>query len=358
MQSKRKINNIDMIYVIYIICIFLSVGFTDNMSIPLLLILIISVTTSVSSMAFILFQRLVNAEWSTQIEQIAKFTAKSIYFSILIIFYYVFLYLIDYNSNESSSLFTDTGINKFNNSFLNYYYSPLFLSIRMLLYYTVWLFVLYRINRDCIKSGLYLTIVLFCLSFFGIDVILGVGGLFTDFFWYSSVFGLYFIFTGLVSTIAYIIIIYLSTTKKHDEVVKNNLGKILFAVNLLWAYIAFSQYLIISYGNLPVELSFYEIRFNNNWEYISWFIFLFHFVIPFIFLLPKKLKISSKILFASSLMISISFVIEIYWLVYPIYYPTYQKFSFDEIYVLLMILPIFIISPWMKLYAKRQKVKL
>ena len=217
MQSKRKKNNIDMIYVIYIIFTMLFVGITDNMSIPLLLILIILVATSVSSMAFILFQRLVNAEWSAQIEVIAKFIAKSLPFSILIIFYYVFIYLIDNATNENSNILTETGINKYSNPFLDYYYSPLFLSIRMLLYYTVWLFVLYKISKDKIRPGLYFTIILFCLSFFGIDVILGVGSLYTDFFWYSSVFGLYFIFIGLVATIAYIILIYLSTMKKHDS---------------------------------------------------------------------------------------------------------------------------------------------
>lgn len=352
MLSKRKRNNIDMIYVIYIICIILFSSISDNMSIEFLWLFIIMISISVSSMAFILFQRLVKAKWSERIEEIAKSVAMSLPATIFILVYFCFIYMINYAFNENSNLFLEISIYKFSNPFLNYYYSPLLFTVRILLYYTVWLFVLYKINKNEIKSGLYFTIILFCLSFFGIDVVLGVGSIVTDFFWYSSVFGIYFIFSGLVATISYIIILYLCFEIKHNDTIKYNLGKILFTLNLLWAYTAFSQYLIILYGNLSVELNFYDVRFSNNWEYISLFIFLFHFVFPFLLLLPKKFKTHNKILFISSFMIIIAFIAEVYWLIYPIYYPTILKFGIDEIFALFMIISLFILLPVMKLKAK------
>ena len=70
----------------------------------------------------------------------------------------------------------------------------------------------------------------------------------------------------------------------------HDLGKLLFAFNMLWAYFAFSQLLIIWSGNQPEEISFYRTRLYGQWGVVAVIVLLFSFAIPFLLLLSRDVK--------------------------------------------------------------------
>ena len=70
----------------------------------------------------------------------------------------------------------------------------------------------------------------------------------------------------------------------------HDLGKLLLAFVMLWAYFSFSQFLIIWAGNLPEEIPFFLERLRGGWEYVSLLLVFGHFVLPFVLLLSRDLK--------------------------------------------------------------------
>jgi hypothetical protein len=72
--------------------------------------------------------------------------------------------------------------------------------------------------------------------------------------------------------------------------VLNDLGNLLFTFLIVWAYLAFFQFMIIWIGNLPHEIIWYLRRSENGWQWVAWALFVFHFAIPFVLLLMRDIK--------------------------------------------------------------------
>src|SRR5437870_8840033 len=75
-----------------------------------------------------------------------------------------------------------------------------------------------------------------------------------------------------------------------------DLGKLLLAFVMLWAYFDFSQLLIIWSGNLPEEITFYRSRLHGQWGIVAVVVVVFHFFVPFFLLLSRDLKRNLKLL--------------------------------------------------------------
>src|SRR5262249_33748900 len=120
--------------------------------------------------------------------------------------------------------------------------------------------------------------------------------------WFSTVYGFIFIAGGALTTFAFMIILMRSLTQQPpmDGLVKpqafQDLGNLMFAFNMFWAYVSVSQLLIIWSANLPEEITFYKRRLENGWEIVALGIFLFHFAIPFVILLVRRNKRNAQIL--------------------------------------------------------------
>ena len=117
-----------------------------------------------------------------------------------------------------------------------------------------------------------------------------------DAHWYSSLYGLWF-FTGAgLSGLTFTILVanWLAARGPMDKVFTkshfHDYGKLLFAFVMLWAYLAFSQMLLIWSGNLPEEITFYLPRMRGVWTLASVCLLLGHFIFPFLILLSAGLK--------------------------------------------------------------------
>jgi hypothetical protein len=86
---------------------------------------------------------------------------------------------------------------------------------------------------------------------------------------------------------------------------------------MLWAYMSFSQYLIIWAGNLPEEIPWYIHRGSNGWQWVAAFLALFHFAIPFLLLLGRANKRKKTFLAATAAAVVLMRWVDTYWLIAP-----------------------------------------
>jgi hypothetical protein len=141
--------------------------------------------------------------------------------------------------------------------------------------------------------------------------------------WTSTIFGVLFVGGAGLSTLAFTIVVLasLSEAKPMSELMSadrfHDLGKLMYAFVLLWAYFSVSQLIIVWSGNLPEEIPFYLIRFRGVWGKISWLVLFGHFVVPFVFLLSRRLKRNARLAARVALFILAMRAVEIAWMVAP-----------------------------------------
>lgn len=141
--------------------------------------------------------------------------------------------------------------------------------------------------------------------------------------WFSTIFGIYFFAGSVVGIFALLVLMSASLrragltgraiTVEHFH----DLGKLLFAFVAFWAYIAFSQYFLIWYANIPEETAWFLHRWNGAWQEVSVTLGVGHFVIPFFFLLPRTIKRSTGALMVAAVWMLGMHYMDLYWLVMP-----------------------------------------
>jgi hypothetical protein len=140
--------------------------------------------------------------------------------------------------------------------------------------------------------------------------------------WYSTIFGVYVFAGGFVAGFALLAVVAvalqraglvpaLSAEHFHD------LGKLLFAFTVFWAYIGFSQFFLIWYGNIPEETIWYRVRLEGGWKLVTIALALGHFALPFFFLLPRQVKRNAATLVTAAVWLLAMHFVDVYWLVIP-----------------------------------------
>jgi hypothetical protein len=157
------------------------------------------------------------------------------------------------------------------------------------------------------------------ISIFGFDMLMSL-----DFKWFSSMFGVYTFVGCFQSALAMLTLFTLWHRRPGGSfegvVGKNNihdLGKFLFGFTVFWAYIAFSQMLIIWYANLPEETIWFRDRWEFGWAPVSLALIVFHFVFPFFFLMRRKVKRNPKLLAFAAVWLLFAQAFDLYWLTIP-----------------------------------------
>ena len=114
--------------------------------------------------------------------------------------------------------------------------------------------------------------------------------------WFSTMWGLLYVVGQGLSALAFAIFMLarLSRERPMDHVVNashfHDLGKLLFAFIMLWAYLSFSQFIIIYSANTAEEIPHYWVRAQNGWQWVGWALVAFHFVLPYVLLLSRDVK--------------------------------------------------------------------
>jgi hypothetical protein len=141
--------------------------------------------------------------------------------------------------------------------------------------------------------------------------------------WYSTIFGVYF-FAGCVVA-AFATMILITQTLQRNKLLGDSvtvehlhdLGKLLFAFVVFWTYMAFSQYMLMWYANIPEETVFYRERGVGGWEHVTLVLAIGHFVIPFFFLLSRMIKRNSFTLALGCLWLLAMHFVDLFWVIAP-----------------------------------------
>jgi hypothetical protein len=145
--------------------------------------------------------------------------------------------------------------------------------------------------------------------------------------WYSTMFGVYFFAGSFVGFIALLSVVAAAMRRAGllDTVISaehlHDIGKLLFAFTAFWAYIAFSQFFLIWYANLPEEAIWYRARLVGSWKAISLLIMAGHFAIPFFYLMGRAVKRRGSTLAVGGAWLLAMHYVDLYWQVMPTLHP-------------------------------------
>jgi hypothetical protein len=142
--------------------------------------------------------------------------------------------------------------------------------------------------------------------------------------WFSTMFPVTVIVGQLLSGMSFVIVFLVFERRKSKREVPidplHDLGNLLLLFVMLWAYVSYSQYLIIYAGNIAEDVPFYVHRSSGGWQSVSFGLIVLHFAVPFLVLISRRSKRSPVIL--SSVAGGILFMrfVEIFWVTAPEFY--------------------------------------
>ncbi|WP_412068525.1 hypothetical protein [Rubrivirga sp. IMCC43871] len=144
----------------------------------------------------------------------------------------------------------------------------------------------------------------------------------TDPHWFSTMFGVYFFaggWLGALCLIAFLALLLKKGGMATDITVEHtqDVGKFMFGFVVFWTYVAFSQYMLYWYANLPEEIVWFQKRFTGGWEIVAWSLFLFHFILPFLILLPRNTKRIAPALATMAVWLLVMHWVDLWWIAMP-----------------------------------------
>jgi len=211
-----------------------------------------------------------------------------------------------------------------------------FFIIRAVAFFAMWYFLGNQLVRNSLKqdsvggteisqknvklSAIFIPLFAILFSMLSFDLMMSL-----DPHWFSTMFGVNCFANLFLSTIAVVIVIVINMKRSGyfgESVNENhiqNLGLLLFAFVVFYAYIAFCQFMLIWYGNLPEETSYYLHRWENGWSVYAMYILVMKFMLPFLLLLPREAKRNMNYLIWMAYFIILSNWVDLFWMVMPSY---------------------------------------
>ncbi|MFN3193739.1 MAG: quinol:cytochrome C oxidoreductase [Aureliella sp.] len=256
---------------------------------------------------FVMVQHLVRAGWSASIRRLAELLAFTIpWWALLfapVLVMVIFTnetYLYPWNAGEGGNL---PSIVKEKLPYLN----PLWFTIRIAVYFGVWIvaartFFSWSRQQDesgdaaiTLKSqkwsGPMIMIFALAVNFGAFDIMMS-----TDPAWFSTIYGVYLFAASMLSFFAFMILIcfMLQRSGRIEKLVTtehfHDMSKFQFGFIVFWGYIAFSQFLLYWYGNIPEETTWYKHRMEHGWQWIGLLLIAFHFAIPFLGTMSRHMR--------------------------------------------------------------------
>ena len=173
-------------------------------------------------------------------------------------------------------------------------------------------------RRMRILSGPGLLVMALTVTFFSVDFAMSL-----DPHWFSTIFGFLFSASDLLAAMAFTILM-VKMLESGEQMAKavtkgtyHDLGNLLMAFVMLWAYLSFSQYLIIWSGNTQEEAPWYMDRTGEGWIVISVILIAFHFALPFLILLTRRTKRAASALVKVAAFMLVMRFVDLYWLTQP-----------------------------------------
>ena len=172
--------------------------------------------------------------------------------------------------------------------------------------------------------------------------------------WFSTIYGVLIMGGQGLSALAFLIValVWLSRRPPLDRIVApahfHDLGNLMLAFVMLWAYFSFSQYLIIWSGNLPVEIAWYMHRLKTGWRFVGISLIVFHFAVPFVLLLSRAVKRDPQMLVRVAVAVILVRLVDLFWLIAPEFHPSGVSVSWLDV-----ALPLTLGSIWLGCFVRQ-----
>jgi hypothetical protein len=210
-----------------------------------------------------------------------------------------------------------------------------FFVVRMIFYFAVWFALTHILNKWSKEedaggagaqlwmrleglSGIGLVLYGLTVTFAGIDWVMSLEPQ-----WYSTIYGMLFMVAQALSALAFAVavLVWLSDRKPLSQFVRpaqfQDLGSFLLTFVMLWAYLEFSQFLIIWGGNLSDEIPWYLRRMEGVWGHVALLLVILSFFLPFFLLLFRHIKRRTRSLLIVTLLVLFMRLVDVYWMVLP-----------------------------------------
>jgi len=314
----------------------------------------------IGSLGLLLLYYLVGGRWGSAARQVLQANARVLpIWSILIlpIFYKLKFFYVWANPE----VVAQDAILQHKHIFLN---APFFY-IRAVIYFAVWGFLsqkLYTWQRSYTTSHLDsdrlklqeigamgLVVFMFLASFAAFDWFMSLNP-----YWGSSIYGVIIIIGQALMALSFAIVIVVSVLKKEVTIPEistrtfHDLGNLLMALVLVWTYTGLSQYLIIWYGNLPEEITWFILRGRTSWVSIAKILVICQFVLPFLLLLIRENKRRLHVLARIAGALLVIHYIDVFWTVMP----DFRKSGFSMT-LLDLTVPVALGCLWFRLFLSK-----
>jgi hypothetical protein len=315
---------------------------------------------AVGSLALLMLQHLTGGGWGLVIRRILEASTRTLPLVVL-------LFIPIIIGAHSLYEWTDPAVLEANKVVRGKtpYLNLQFFTIRAAVFFGVWLILAFFLNKWSLEqdrtgdrayaknmrvlSGPGMVLLIFSVTFAAIDWFMSL-----EPEWSSTIYGFIFVASWSLSALAFTIAVIANLAKSEpmNRIVAalhfHDLGKLLLALVMLWAYFAFSQFLIIWSGNLPEEIHWYMTRMHGAWGVIIITVAILHFGAPFLFLLSRSLKRNpSKLVIVAGLVLVMR-VIDLWWMLIPAF--THEHFPVRTI-LLYVVSPIAIGGLWIAFFT-------
>jgi hypothetical protein len=286
---------------------------------------------TLGSLGLLMLQHLTGGQWGIMIRRPLEAATRTIWL-VLVMFLPIFFGMKTlYSAWLDPEKLKAEPLSDFQQTYLT---SSGFLT-RAIVYFAIWIALMWIFNRWSRQQdvdqgdralrrrfkmlagpGIILYVVL--MSFAVIDWVMSLSP-----HWASTIYGFLFVAGQLISSLALMIAItvLLSRSEPYASVFQtrhlHDLGKLLLAFIMLWAYFDFSQLLIIWAGNQPEEITFYSTRLYGGWGPVAVIVLLFHFALPFLLLLSRDLKRNPNLLPKVAIWMILVRMVDLFWMTRP-----------------------------------------
>ena len=305
----------------------LSGGHTRHAILSWLVVFAYYLSVSLGAIFFVMLHHLTGARWSVVLRRLAETLMMCLPFVLLMGVPLLFLLRTIYPWADPDVLATDALV-RGKTAYLN----PVFFTGRFIFYGVVWLGLARMLYRRSLTqdenygaqmilsmrriSPLGLVLMALTISFFSFDWLMSL-----DPRWFSTIFGVYYFTGAFMAVLAALVLIAMLCEKATGGAITvehyHDLGKLLFGFVIFWAYIAFSQLVLIWMGNIPEETQWFKMRWEGGWMAMSILLIVGHFILPFLILLPRTVKRFKPLLALVAFWMLWMHYIDIYWLVMP-----------------------------------------